>query len=448
VKQESVFYGLNNSNLIPMTVRLLIAILFFTLPHLVSAQNLYEAVIIDSEDKSPIAYATIIYPEQQYGFSANANGYFRIRFSQVEKFKKINISSIGYEQFEGVLGEMYDQNLDTIVLQPKITFLKEILVKAETVAPKEMIANTSDNLKTFLGKEPYYTHVFYTETIKKNDKYAGFAEAQGMMHVSGYQPAYNRKNELFAYDLAQWKHLRRVQYLVPSCLNKKRALSIGKLSKAKARYLYNGPLTKNNLDDYMYTMDSLTTFNNTDVFIIGFRSLERDIRGKIFVKTDDYALIALSVTEGNASDTFDDDCQLPQATDFLTTFTQIGKQYFFNAMELTITYETENSTIQEKLKLRSGEFDNNRTQDLNYDQRLVVFNEMVNPSVTYDPNYWQDQEKVPDGLIADLANNVPIEDQFKYNSYKRPIPLPDNFANYEELYKNQDMFLLFVNDEF
>lgn len=431
-----------------MMARLLFASLIFLLPNFALSQNLYEAVIIDGEDRTAISYATIIYPEQQYGFSANANGYFRIRFAQVERNKKINISSIGYEQFEGVLGEMYDQKLDTILLQPKITFLKEILVKAETVAPRQMIENTSDNLKTFLGKEPYYTHVFYTETVKKNEKYAGFAEAQGMMHVSGYQPAYNRKNELFAYDLAQWKHLRRVQYLTPSCLNKKRALSIGKLSKAKARYLYDGPLTKNNFDDYEYTIDSLTTFNKTDVFIIGFRSLERDIRGKIFVKTDDYALIALQVNEENASDTFDDDCQLPQASNFLTTFTQIGKQYFFNAMELSITYESENITIQEKLKLRSGEFDNNRTQDLNYDQRLVVYNEMINPSVPYDATYWQDKEQVPGDLIADMASNVSIEDQFKYNSYKRPIPLPDNFTNYEELIRNQDVFLLFVNDEF
>ncbi len=428
--------------------RLLFALLIFLIPNLAQSQNLYEAVIIDREDKTPISYATIIYPEQQYGFSANANGYFRIRFSQAENLKQINISSIGYEQFEGVLGEMYDENIDTIFLQPKITFLKEILVKAETVAPREMIENTSYNLKTFLGKEPYYTHVFYTEIIKKNEKYAGYTEAQGMMHVSGYQPAYNRKNELFAYDLAQWKHMRRVQYLAPSCLNKKRALSIGKLSKAKARYLYNGPLTKNNFDDYQYTIDSLTTFNNTDVFIIGFRSLEGDTRGQIFIKTDDYALMALKVNEENASDTFEDNCKIPQGSAFTTTFTQIGEQYFFNTMELEIAYSSDNILMEEQLKLRSGEFDNNRTQDLNYDQRLVVYNEMINPSVPYDATYWQDKEQVPGDLIADLGRNVPIEDQFKYNSYKRPIPLPDNFTNYEELYKNQDMFLLFVNDEF
>lgn len=432
-------------------MRVLYLVFTFTLlsPCIAISQNLYEAIIVDSEDRTPISYATVIYPEQQYGFSANANGYFRIRFSSVERAKKISISSIGYEQFQGVLGEMYDNRLDTIMLKPKITFLKEILVKAETESPREMIENTTDNLKEFLGKDPYYTHVTYSENVTKNGKYVGFAEAQGMMYVSGYQPSFNRRNELFAYDLAQWKHLRRVHYLAPTCLNKKRALSINKLSKAKARYLYDGPLSKNNFDQYQYTIDSLTSFNDTDVFIIGFRSLEKAVSGEIFVKTDDYALVALKVNEADANDIYNEACNVAQPSQFTVTFTQVGEHYFFNTMDLKVSYTIDNNIVKEHLKLTSGEFDNNRTADLNYDQRLVVYNEMINPSVRYDATFWQEVgQDIPTELVADIGNNVPIEEQFKYNSLKRPIPLPDNFGSYEELYQNQDVFLLFVNDEF
>lgn len=426
----------------------LIFILAFLFPNLIFSQNLFEAIIVDSEDRTPISYATIIYPEQQYGFSANAKGYFRIRFAEVERNKQIQITSIGYEMYAGVLGDMYDQNVDTIILKPKITFLKEVLVKAETETPREMIQSTAENLKFFLGKEPYNTNVYYTEIVKKNEKYVGYVEAHGMMHVAGYQPSFNRKNELFAYDLAQWKHLRRTQFLTPSCDNKRRTLSIYKLSKAKARYLYNGPLHKANFNDYQYTIDSLTTFDDNDVFIIGFRSLEGDMSGQIFVKTDDYALIALKVKETDASDTFDETCGVAHKSSFITSFTKVGDTYFFNTMELSVVYTSANEHVTEQMKLRSGEFNNNRTMDLNYDQRAVVYNEMINPSIGYEANFWLEQEKVPADLIADVAGNVPIEEQFKYNSLKRPIPLPDNYDSYEELYRNQDVFLLFVNDEF
>ncbi|MTI22123.1 hypothetical protein E1176_13920 [Fulvivirga sp. RKSG066] len=419
-----------------------------TLTSLAQSQSI-EAIVIDGDSKKPVSYATIIYPEQQYGFSANANGYFKIKMVNIESAKKIVISSIGYQQYESTLGKMIEDQVDTIILNPKVTILKEVLVKAETETPKEMIEQTSKYLKDFLGSDPYYLFINYRESVKKNDKYVGYTEAMGMMHVSGYQPGFNNKNEVFAYDLAQWKHLRRVIYLIPSECDreKKRALGIKKLTKAKAKYLYDGPFT--NLDDFDYTIDSLTNFNDTDVFIISFTPLSKkhSFAGKAYIKVDDYALVSLEVTEENANKTLYDKCTISPETNFKINYTKVGDRYFLKNTEMELAYVWNNTVIKEHLALSSEEFSRNETIDLNYDQRMVVYNEMINPSVAFNDSFWSKNE-LPQELDTDLGTNMSLQKQFFSNSGKRPIPLPKDVANYEQLYKNRDLFRLFVNQEF
>jgi len=432
---------------------LILALSFFSWTQLSAQTELLEAVIIDKETSAAIPYATIIYPDQQYGFSANGNGYFRIRVGQSEKSKKVRISSIGYEQYNTTLGQMLEQKIDTIKLKPKVTILEEILVKAETEKPEEMIEQAAKSLKDFLGKDPYYLHVRYTESIKKNDQYAGFTEAIGLMHVSGYQAGYNRKNEIFAYDLAQWKHLRRTYYTLPSECNhdKKRTLGIDKLMKAKSRYLYEGPLHKSDIDEFKYTIDSLTSFNGNDVFIISFAPLggEDVFRGQAYIKVDDYALIGLTVYETNANETLYDKCKITPTSEFNITFTKVADRYFINRVKLETTYNWNSTSVKETMVLNAEEFSKNEIVDLNYDQRMVVYNEMINPGIAYNDSFWHNEgNQLPEKLTEDLGQKEPLEKQFFSNSGKRPIPLPKEISNYEELYKNQDLFRLFVNDEF
>lgn len=409
--------------------------------------------VVNAEDQEPVAFATISFPAQQYGFSANEEGLFKLPVEPSAFKRKIVISSIGFEPYESTLGELVSHNTSIIRLHPKVTVLQEVLVKAEAETPQTLMRKAEKNMKSFLGKDPYYLFGFYTESVKKNNKYAGYTEAYGVFHISGYQPGYNRKNRLFSYDLAQWKNMRRTQYTIGSpCNDGKRKLAIEHLIKAKSEYLYNGPFSTNR-DQFRLTLDSATSYDNQDVFIVGFAPLSHGAiryEGKAYIKADDYALLKLEVTDTDDSDLLYRQCTAKDiSSHFVMTFTRVGEKYYLNNVQMTTTYLQGEDTVQENTEIAGGEFRENRVIRLNQDQRVVIYNEMLNPSIYYEPNFWEQQDREVAGEIReDLSKEESLRKQFLMTSGHRIIPLPDDYYSYEDLYKNHEALNLFLNGDF
>ncbi|ELR68755.1 hypothetical protein C900_05851 [Fulvivirga imtechensis AK7] len=416
-------------------------------------ENRLNITVVNAESGEPVSYATISFPSQQYGFSANANGQFRLPLHHTDMDKKIAITSIGYERYETTIGQLVKDKVKTIELQPVVTMLQEILVKAEKETPTEIVAQAAKNLNNFLRKDPYYLYGLYREALKKNGRYAGYTEAYGVFHISGYQPSYNRKNKVFAYDLAQWKNVRRSEYrLPPICSTReKRLLSIDRLAKAKAEYLYNGPLTNKNRDHFRYTIDSLTIYDNADVFVIGFTPLnsENQYYGRLYIKADDYALLKMTIRQPNITGILYDDCDLKVSGNFSVSFTKVGDKYYPDRMALTSLYQAGSGKIEESAEIIGGEFRDNKVVQLNQEQRIIVYNEMLNPNIFFDPDFWIDHGTgIPPQAQEDLGRETPLLDQFFANHGKRIIPLPEGFTSYEDMSRDREVFRLFLEGDF
>lgn len=410
--------------------------------------------VINEETQEPVPFATISFPELQYGFSTNANGQFRLNINPTMAPRKIVISSIGFEPYESTLGQLQKSKDRSILLNPKVIVLEEILIKAEAETPQDIIKSAEKNLKTFLGQDPYYLFAFYKEVIKRNNEYAGYTEAYGVFHISGYHPVYNRKNRLFSYDLAQWKNIRRSKYLLNSeCDDSKpRLLEIDKVVKAKSEYLYNGPFSKLR-SEFRFTIDSVTSYQGQDVFIIGFTPSQSDqvsYRGSAYVKADDYALLKLEIWEQDAGRIFYDDCKIPQVTaHFSINYVKVGEKYYLNNLFLSTQYQHDNVPIEETIEIAGGEFRDSKVTRFNEAQRMIIFKEMTNPDIVYEPDFWDQQDRsVPSDVQENLEENAPLPRQFFLSSGKRIIPLPKEFKSYEELYQDQEIFQLFMDGDF
>lgn len=407
--------------------------------------------ILNAENREPVPYATIMFVEQQSGFSSNTEGRFNLRVNRVEFQRELNISSIGYEDYTVTLGSLVENEVSEILLQPKVTVLAELMVRAEAETPLNIIQKTTKSLPDFLGDDPYYLHMFYKESLLKGGRHIGFTEGYGIMHVTDYVRAQKTKNELFKLDLVQWKNIRRSHYgLKDDCDTlKSRTLGINKLMKAKMEYLHRGPLTKDFIDVYRYNMDSLTTYKGQEVFVIGFQpknwSDDSQYQGQIYVKADDYALLAISVKQKNSKDIIFKKCDISASmSEFKLSFIQVGEQYFLKELFLKNTY----GEIEEEIKVRGGEFQVNRVASLNYDQRVILYNEMINPAIAYDQNFWKDHgDNISAKIIADLANDATLFDQFSQNIGKRLEPLPSKFKDYKTLYSERDLFKLYFNGD-
>lgn len=410
--------------------------------------------VINSETNEPVPYATVSFPEQQYGFSTNANGQFRLTINPTMIDRKIVISSIGFEPYESTLGDLAKSQNDRISLTPKVTVLQEILVKAKAETPQEIIRSTEKNLKTFLRQDPYYLYAFYTEEIKKNNVYAGYTEAYGIFHISGYQPSYNRRNVLFSYDLAQWKNIRRSDYHLKSECNDTvpRLLEVDKLVKAKSEYLYNGPFSKLR-DQFRFTIDSLTSYHNEDVFIISFapaQSGEVTYRGSAYIKADDYALLKLEIWEDHAERLFYESCPVENVSaHFDLNYVKVGEKYYLNNVKLSTKYQSGNTPIEEHIEIAGGEFRDSDVTRFNEEQRIIVYKEMINPDIVYNPEFWEQHDRPISADVEEkLSEDAPLPRQFFTSSGKRIIPLPEEYNSYQEMYKDQEVFRMFMNADY
>ncbi|MCG8390693.1 MAG: carboxypeptidase-like regulatory domain-containing protein [Cytophagales bacterium] len=424
--------------------------LILVLPVTGFGQYTLTVTVKDAEDLKPVPYATVLFPAQDYAFSANGNGRFVLKVNTMEMDRAVVISSIGYDEYRTTLGAMVEGGITEVFLSPKVTMLEEVLVKAEKETAKELVEEASKRLREYLKEDPYYLYAFYRETLKQDQQFVGFTEAYGVLHIPGYQPSYNKKNRLFSYDLAQWKNIRRSHYKVrTTCDTAGHVLDIHKLLKAKSEYLYNGPLSKK-IKEFTYSIDSLTSYRGNDVFIVGFQSpgREEDYRGHILIKADDYAVMGLRVVHSNLGALLGLDCHELDSSQFEVTFTTVGERYYLNTLSLTMSGRIGGQMREKKLRLRGGEFKANKIQKLNYDQRMVIYQEMINPVIHYDPSFWeQNGDDIEVSLAEDLGENEPLAQQFFKWDGQRIVPLPDNFDTYEELYKNEDIFRLFMNNQ-
>lgn len=422
----------------------------FIFPLTTFSQHTLSVTIRDAEDGRPVPYATVFFPAQQYAFSANGSGNFVLKVDEMELDKAIIISSIGYDEYRSTLRTMVDRDVREVLLTPKITLLEEVLVKAEKETAEDLVNNASKMLKVHFREDPYYLFAFYREEILQDQRYLGFTEAYGVLHVAGYQSAYYRKNKLFSYDLAQWKNIRRSVYTVSSgCDSSSRVLRVDKLLKARSEYLYNGPLGKKQRD-FTFTTDSLTTYQGHNVFVIGFASEadRENYYGKIFINADDYAVIGLKVKHNRLTDLLDMECDELNSSEFGIDFIKVGDRYYLNKVSMTINGMAGDKRTEERLQIRGGEFRANEVRRLNYDQRMIIYNEMVNPVINYDPAFWETNgDELEEDMVNDLSSDQPLSQQFFKMNGQRIIPLPDEFQTYEELYKDRDIFRLFMNNQ-
>ncbi|MEL7002893.1 MAG: carboxypeptidase-like regulatory domain-containing protein [Bacteroidota bacterium] len=407
--------------------------------------------VLNAENREPVPYATIMFVEQQYGFSANSSGRFSLRVNKVEFQRKLNISSIGFEDFTITLGDLIEKDINEILLKPKVTILDELMVRAEAESPSDIIRKSTKLLPEFLGNAPYYLHMFYKESLLQHNRHVGFTEGYGIMHVTDYVRAQRTKNELFKLDLVQWKNIRRSDYeLKDDCDTlKSRKLGIAKLMKAKTEYFHRGPLTKGFIDQYKYNIDSLTSYHGHDVFVIGFQpkqwTEEDQIQGQIYINADDYALLSIRVSQRNSKTLFFNNCKIPSSkSEFKLTFTQVSKQYFIKELYLKNTF----MDIEEEIKIIGGEFQVNKVQRLNYDQRVVLYNEMINPAISYNSEFWKDHgDDISALIIKDLTHDTSLYEQFVENTGKRLEPLPPRFKDYRALYSDRNVFKLYFNGD-
>lgn len=398
--------------------------------------NTLKGFVVDMDSGDPIPYALVGVPKQQRGISASINGYFQLILPEVNKDHHLQISSIGYERLSLPLSEIDWDREQRFELKLKPTVLDEVVVTGKSYTVEELVKHASKNRKVYLRSKPYLMNGFYREVLKIRDEYQGITEAQGILYMNGYNPGYKNNNDHLTYDLAQWKHIRRSNY--PD--QEKGYLEIGALLKAKDYYLHDGPLHRNNLNKFHYTISDTSLYQDRLVLVIDFSPKEAFAKsityhGRLYIKEDDQALLNLEV-EASGPHPFLRNTESKSGTSshFEVSFLLFDGQYYLNHTSFQRLYTRDGNLINWTSELIGASFSNQGASFLNYNHRVVLYSEMLNPLINYDPTFWNNfifSQGADFKKISDLHRD--IEQQFQNNHNKRLIPLPDGIGSYQQM---------------
>lgn len=440
-----------------ITGGVLLVLLLFTNTSYAQLITIIEGYVVNRETGAPVSYATISLPEQKIGISANLNGYFYLQIGSFKPTDHLEVSSIGFKKYVAELGQFDLKKQVSIQLQPRTTFLEEVVVRGETMKANELLNLAARNLKKHLGSKPYLMNGLYREIFKINKKYAGFTEGTAMFYLDGYHKDHNTSgSERYTYDLAQWKQMRRSDYQAPDSLLLPPYLIIPKLFKAKDFYLYEGPLQRNHFSDFTYKIDSLTIYEDQLVYVVDFQpnsGNRYDYQGKLYLKEDDYALMAIEIA-GQPDRKLCHAARNEYVHDlnhkFRLNYTLFQGHYYISHLSLDYTYQIdidgETHEVAVATELVGGQFSDQKAEVLNYGQMNVLYGEMLNPLINYDSGFWNTFPYAygpGEAVFSDLGD---VSEQFQLHHNQRLVPLPKDLNNYQELYEDKALFDVFFQD--
>ncbi len=415
---------------------LLLVLLVYPLLNELCAQQVYdiEGYVVDMETGAPVPYALVGVPELQKGISANL--YFKLILPNDNQSNNLQISSIGYERFSVSLSTIDWDQEQRFKLKPKPTILDEVIIVGKSSTVEEMVKYASKNRKIYLRSKPYLMNGFYREVLKSKDEYLGLTEAQGVLYMNGYNPGYRNNKDHLSYDLAQWKNVRRSNY--PE--QEQHFLEIATLLKAKDYYLHDGPLHRKNLDKFHYTVSDTTLYQDRLVLIIDFKPKEAFINsinyhGRMYLKEDDQALLNLQI-ESNGAHPFlkHTNTKTGISSQFEVGFLLFNGQYYLSYTSFQRSFTQDQKLINWTTELIGTSFTDQRAAFLNYQQRVVLYSEMLNPLINYDPAFWESY-RFSQGVDYKKIHeqNKGLEDQFRKNHNLRLTPLPDGIDSYQQM---------------
>jgi len=423
-----------------------IAFFFLVLPATLCAQQNYQlsGYVIDQETGEPVSYASVGVPEQQKGISANINGFFNLLLTEVNPDHNLQISSIGYQSKIVRLSEITWGSEQQFYLVPEPKVLDEIVILGSTQTPEELIKATSKNRKLYLRSDPYLMSGFYREVLKIDNEYSGFTEAQGILYMNGYDLRYKNNSRHLTYDLVQWKHIRRSDY--PE--HQRQILEVAALLKAKDYYLHEGPLQNRNMDRLIYTITDSTSYQDRLVLEITFEPGDESdqaalFKGKMYVKEDDQALLRLEL-ESSGPEPFlrGSDSEQQISSKFQISFLLFEGKYYLGHCSFSRSFLEGGRQIDWYMELFGATFSNQQAMFLNYNQRLVLYSEMLNPKVNYDPGFWEDFSFAQNSDFSGLSQD--LKSQFEDHHNQRLVPLPEGVDSYEQMSDDQNALELIM----
>ena len=244
--------------------------------------------VYDRRTKEPLAFANIALLGKSIGSVTNEQGIFNLKIKDVNFKDTLVISYIGYKNTYVPVNQLSLYN-NSIYLEENLVKIQEVIIRIHD--PIAILRESIKNIKNNYYTDPYYITSFYRERVTKQDELASITEAVIEVYKSPYWG-------LFSDQMRVVKSRKNEYY------NKDDSVSL-KLKGGLYASLYldaikNPPnfLKLDQLHNYTYSISEIVNYDDNIAYVIDFKPKvyleEQTFEGKIYVNTDNLAVVAIN----------------------------------------------------------------------------------------------------------------------------------------------------------
>lgn len=245
------------------------------------AQEELRGVVIDAQTREPIVGAHVIgIGTRIVGNSTNTEGAFSLSWQGT--LDSVRVSCIGYTTTRIAASSL--RSPVTIPLAPYTTSLHALTVRPPS--PTQLIRNAVRAIPKNYSVPPFQLRGFYREVIHRDTAYYSVAEAVFESQL--------KEDDEAMLKLVQGRRSESVQ----STRMFEDYHPGGGPNFLMNRLLEAGVpefMQEKNFDDYQYSLDSITSYDGQDVYVVGFDQRDdlkkNSWRGKIFIEAEGLAII-------------------------------------------------------------------------------------------------------------------------------------------------------------
>ena len=247
----------------------------------------YSGKVVDSENGTPLIFATVAVKETNVATVTNIDGEFSIKISEREISKNLEVTYLGYRNKMVPLGELKTNGFRNVIsIDPSPIPIREVIVKP--LDPEDIVRRSLAMISRNYVNEPNLMTAFYRETIRKNRTYVSIGEAV----VEIFKAPYSND---FRYDGARMYKGRKSSDVqrMDTVLFK---LQGGPVSVLQLDIVKNSDiiLTYEAMKNYDYSLRSVIEIDEKPHYVIEFMQKPSvDIplfMGYLYIDVDSYAL--------------------------------------------------------------------------------------------------------------------------------------------------------------
>lgn len=176
-------------------------------------EDFVRGVLIDSNTSEPVVFATIRLKDRALGVISNFDGSFKIPIKFRELGDVLEISSMGYQNFEILVNDLKTTEPTIIRLIPAIFELDEAVVKGRrkrgTLKPETIVQRAIDAIPENYPINPYSQVGYYRDYQLNKGQYVNLNEAILEMFDQGFRSIDSSTTRIILYDYRENKDFIR-----------------------------------------------------------------------------------------------------------------------------------------------------------------------------------------------------------------------------------------------